>query len=126
MANELGRGGREGEGRPKYLKMGEGPGVGVGAAAPVNDNAPAFTVTRGELWAIVAAAVERAMGAASALVVDRQGIARLLGCSPAHIDALRKQGLPTLMVGQAVRFEPAAVIGWLRERPKGASHATHG
>lgn len=114
----------EGQKRPKYLKLGEG--AGVGAPAPCNDNQPAFTVTRGELAGLVQAAVERAMGAASALVVDRQGIARLLGCSPAHIDALRKQGLPTLMVGQAVRFEPAAVIGWLREQPKGASHATHG
>lgn len=112
---------REGRVRPKYLRMGEAPAVGGGA--PQNDNAPAFTVTRGELGALIASAVEGALAKAAPLLVDRQGIARVLGCSAAHVDALRKRGLPALMVGQAVRFEPARVIEWLRE---GEKHATHG
>ncbi len=114
----------EGRSRPKYLKLGEGSGVGAGACG---GDAPSVTLTRGELGALVEAAVTRAMAAGAALMVDRQGIAQLLGCSAAHVDALRKRGLPTLMVGQAVRFEPARVVEWLRAQPsEGESHASHG
>jgi len=103
--------------RPKYLKMGA---AGVGTGAPENDTllgdrAPAFTVTRGELGAIVAQAVASALGQGAPLLVDRQGLARALGCSPGQVDALRKRGLPTTMVGQLPRFEPALVVEWLRK-----------
>lgn len=54
---------------------------------------------------------------AAPLLVDRQTLARQLGCSAAHIDNLRKQGLPVVRVGnvRAVRFEPGAVLEWLRQ-----------
>jgi hypothetical protein len=108
MSDEAGRGPRA-----KYLRLGEGSGVG--RAAPSNDNTPAFTVTKQELAEMIRQACEGAMAAASALLVDRQGLARLLDCSPGQVDALRKRGLPTTMVGQLPRFEPARVIEWLRK-----------
>lgn len=103
-----------GQKRPKYLRLGEASG-GVGGGAADNDTAPAFTVTRGELGAIVAQAVASALGQGAPLLVDRQGLARALGCSPGQVDALRKRGLPTTMVGQLPRFEPARVVEWLRK-----------
>jgi hypothetical protein len=85
-------------------------------AAAANDTGAAFTLTRSELAALVAAAVGEALekGAGAPLLVDKQALAQRLGCSPAHIDALRKRGLPVVMVGQLVRFEPERVVEWLR------------
>lgn len=76
---------------------------------------PAFALTEEELLGLV----RRAVGEASVprpLLVDKQGLARSLNCSPAHIDVLRKRGLPTVNVGQLVRFEPDAVLAWLRKQ----------
>jgi hypothetical protein len=88
----------------------------VGSAASANDNDPlAVTLTRAELAEVVRTAVTQAVGGASRLV-DKQELAALLLCSPAHVDHLRKRGLPWVPVGQAVRFEPARVIDWLREQ----------
>jgi hypothetical protein len=114
----------EGRSRPKYLRLGES---GVGTSAPEGDSAPAFTVTRGELVGMMRQACEEARAAGAALLVDRQGLARLLDCSAGQVDALRKRGLPTTMVGQLPRFEPPRVIEWLRAQPsEGESHASHG
>lgn len=105
--------------------MGDGRGVqGTAmpsgtAGVPANDTgAPAFTLTSAQLSALVSAAVREALsaGAGAPLLVDKQILARQLGCSAAHIDALRKKGLPTVFVGQAVRFEPARVLDWLRSQ----------
>jgi hypothetical protein len=93
---------------------GGGVGGGGGSGGGGGDTAPAFTVTRGELGELVRAAVREELGHARPLLVDKQQLARQLGCSPAHVDHLRKRGLPTVMLGQAVRFEPGAVLGWLR------------
>ena len=80
------------------------------------DGEPAFTLTRKQLEALVIQAVRAAQGNGPPPLVDRQEMARLLGCSPAHIDHLRKRGLPTVPVGQyLVRFEPAKVVAWLSE-----------
>jgi hypothetical protein len=75
-------------------------------------------MTGAQLQALMSAAVREAMtsGAGAPLLVDKQVLARQIGCSAAHIDALRKKGLPTVMVGQAVRFEPARVLDWLRSQ----------
>jgi hypothetical protein len=103
-------------------------GIGVAKAAsgakPLrmdaadNDVAPAFTLSRQELGELVQVAVQAALAAQApkALLVDKQILAHLLGCSAAHIDGLRKQGLPTVMVGMNVRFEPEDVLAWLRGR----------
>lgn len=72
-----------------------------------------------ELSAMVKRAVQDALAqdGGKPLLVDRQTLARQLGCSAAHIDNLRKQGLPVVRVGhvKAVRFEPGAVLEWLRK-----------
>ncbi|HKO90007.1 MAG TPA: hypothetical protein VJU61_02580 [Polyangiaceae bacterium] len=72
-----------------------------------------------ELEKLVVSAVRQAIGSRTggALLVDKQDLARQLSCSAAHIDHLRKRGLPWVPVGQTVRFEPAKVLDWLRQRP---------
>lgn len=49
-------------------------------------------------------------------LLDRRGLAAALGCGLDTIDKLRREGLPTLVVGEAPRFELAAVLSWLRSR----------
>lgn len=76
----------------------------------------AVTLTRGQLAALVSAAVAEALGAQAApALLDRQRLAKALGCSAGHIDKMRKAGLPSLRLIEAVRFELPAVLAWLRE-----------
>lgn len=82
---------------------------------------PAFALTRLELEEMIRAAVRDEMMKRPALI-DKQQLAQQLLCSAAHIDHLRKRGLPTLYVGQAVRFDLSAVLDWLRvQRPSNDS-----
>lgn len=106
-----------GKGRPKYAS---GHPVANDVADP-----PAFTLTSAQLSALIGKAVADALASNAAndapsrgeiLLVDKQDLARLLGCSPAHIDHLRKRGMPWVPVGQMVRFEPPNVLAWLREQ----------
>ncbi len=76
---------------------------------------PAFTLSAGALAEVVEGAVRRAMGQRAALV-DKATLAGQLCCSAAHIDNLRKVGLPVVKVGEAVRFDTDAVVEWLRSR----------
>lgn len=71
------------------------------------------------LSTLVASAVKDALGLSSQLLVDKQTLAQRLSCSAAHIDNLRKQGMPWVPVGQAVRFEPQAVLEWLKSTDHG-------
>jgi len=99
--NERGRDEGEGEGeRARYLKA---------------EGEPAFTVTRGELKQMVREAVASALDVRPVLV-DKSTLAKCLQCSPAHIDNLRKVGLPTVRVGESPRFDVEAVLAWLRSR----------
>ena len=66
------------------------------------------------LSSLVTSAVKDAMGSSTQLLVDKQILAKRLCCSPTHIDNLRKAGMPWVSVGQAVRFEPGAVLAWLK------------
>ena len=69
-----------------------------------------------ELEAMIEKAVKRAMNDnAGPPLVDKQGLAQLLHCSPTHVDHLRRKGMPSLKVGCVVRFEPAKVLAWLSE-----------
>lgn len=97
-----------GDDRAKYLTHGSAPVMGK----------PAFSLTEEELDAMIERATGRALERSQQLLVDKQGLAQRLCCSAGHIDVLRKRGLPTVMVGQAVRFEPPAVLAWLREQSK--------
>lgn len=99
--------------RPKYLRV--GPLAGGKAADNDVQGGAAFTMTRSELAELMTAAVTEALGHGGPLLVDKQKLAQKLGCSAAHVDALRKRGMPTVMLGVAVRFEPAAVLEWLRQ-----------
>lgn len=89
----------------------------MSGAANDNDQ-PAFTLTRAQLEALVSHSVSAALALRNSLpvLVDKQELASQLGCSASHVDHLRKDGLPTLRVGQLMRFEPAKVMEWLRER----------
>lgn len=90
-------------------------------AGGIADDRMAVTLTVGELRQLVTDAALAAVAGRNAapLLVDKQDMAHQLGCSPAHIDHLRKRGMPWVPVGQVVRFEPARVLEWLREQ-KGA------
>lgn len=104
MGDGVGRGG-PGCARAKYLTAGAEPGA----------SAPAVTLSVGELEALVERATTAALARASEVLVDRDGLARRLGCSASHIDSLRKKGLPTVRVGGAVvRFDVADVVAWLK------------
>jgi len=47
---------------------------------------------------------------------DRAGLARSLKTSLATVDRLRTQGLPTVWLCDAPRFDVAEVVAWLKER----------
>jgi len=49
-------------------------------------------------------------------LLDRGGAGRLLSVSTKTLDRLVKQGAPFLLVGDAKRFDPAALLAWLRAR----------
>ncbi len=106
-----------GRSRAKYLKLGESSHVG--ASAPGNDNAPAVTLTRGELGGLVRQAVEAALEAERAtrlpLLLDREGLASALGCSSSLVDKLRRRGMPSVRLGDSPRFELEACLGWIRK-----------
>ena len=111
--------GREKEGpRPKYLSARpEGDGRGVGAGGVANDTAPAFTVTRGELSALVTEAVALALsaheGRPKPALLDREGLAAVLGVSSGMVDKLRRRGLPHYRIGDSPRFDLDACLEWI-------------
>lgn len=86
-----------------------------------SDGAAAFTLTAGELRALVAAAVRDALkaGGGEPLLLDRHALGRALGCSAVHVDAMRRKGLPVIMMGQLVRFNRAHVLTWLEQQSGG-------
>lgn len=47
-------------------------------------------------------------------LLDREGLAQALQCSAGMVDKLRKQGLPTVWLGESPRFVLADVLKWLR------------
>lgn len=69
------------------------------------------------LRTLIQAAVSEALaGAAGApALLTREALAERLSCSPGHVDALRRRGLPERRLGAAaVRFELAECLEWLR------------
>ena len=101
--------------RPKYLRA--RPSGGVGNGAPQNDNAPAFTVTRGELAALVREAVAAEMEAQRAVpkpaLLDRDGLGAVLGVSAGMVDKLRRRGMPCYRLGDSPRFDLEACLAWI-------------
>lgn len=113
------RAARPGQGRAKYLRMGEG----VGNSAPSNDTdegAPAFTFTRGQLGAFITDAVAAALEARDGergppVLLDREKLAARLGCSSSLVDKMRRQGMPCVRLGDSPRFELERCLGWIRK-----------
>jgi hypothetical protein len=89
-----------------------------GAPAPSSDAIRAFfaavvrEAVREELVEIGGSSAERRGPA----LVDRNGLAQALSVSVSTIDRLRAEGAPTVWVADAPRFEPEAVVAWLRSR----------
>lgn len=107
MGGEKERGGAPG--RAKHLRE----------AAAANDTGAAFTLTRGELAALVSSAVGEALerGAPTRVrLLDRAGAAAALSCSPATVDKLRRAGMPCVYLGDSPRFDVETCVEWLRER----------
>lgn len=90
----------------------------MGEGAPQNDNAPAFTVTRGELAGLVREAVAEALTATASpapQLLDREGLSIALGCSGSLVDKLRRRGMPHLRLGDSPRFELERCLEWIRK-----------
>ncbi len=67
--------------------------------------------------------VERLEAGSSAL--RARDLAELFGVTQQHIYKLAARGvIPSLRLGSSVRFDPAAVAGWLRSRMSPVSVAT--
>jgi hypothetical protein len=83
-----------------------------------DDDGPVVTMTRREFGTLLRRAVQEERAHSGPVLMDKQGMAQHLGCSPAHIDHLRKKGLPSVSIGKVIRFEPDKVIEWLRSQSK--------
>lgn len=94
------------------------PSEGGGVLPPENDNAPAFTVTRGELAGLVRHAVQEALAErveGPPPLLDRGGLSHALGCSGSLVDKFRRRGMPFLRLGDSPRFELEQCLEWLRK-----------
>lgn len=49
------------------------------------------------------------------LLIDTKELADQLSVSPSTIRKLREQGMPTVLIGDAVRFEPEAAIQFINK-----------
>ena len=65
--------------------------------------------------AVTEAFAEQREDVAPALL-DRNGLAQALGCSPSQIDRLRRAGMPFVRLGDVPRFELGRCLEWLRQR----------
>jgi hypothetical protein len=83
-------------------------------------------VVREELDRAVVELVAELRADGTPRLLDRDGAARLLGVSTKTLDRLVKAGAPFLLVGEAKRFEPAALVAWLRGRPGIGLRVLHG
>lgn len=72
-----------------------------------------------QLRTLVTEAVHAALAEAAKApaLLDRASLARALSCSPSTVDAMRKRGLPTVMIGDSPRFVLSEVVDWLRGNP---------
>lgn len=102
--------------RPRHLaQQADAPTATAGA--------PAFTLTVEALAAVVTDAVSAALAAAAAPSASARGgllsvqaMAAHLGCSRSKVNAMRLEGCPAVRLGAIYRFEPEAVLAWLKAR----------
>jgi hypothetical protein len=81
-------------------------------ATALRAQADAIEALAGEL----AEDVPSAAASAAPELVGRQGVARALGVSLATIDRLDREGQPYVRVGDAKKYDVAAVVTWHRQR----------
>ena len=78
---------------------------------------PAFTLSSAQLSEMIERAVAAGMRAASndvaSELLDRNAIAKVIGCSAAQVDKLRKSGMPCERLGQTPRFRAKACLEWI-------------
>ena len=85
-------------------------------------------VSPDELRTLVCEAVRAELAAHSSTapaspLVDRHELARVLGCSPATIARLTREGMPCTYVGASPRFNGDAARAWLVERGRQGTRA---
>lgn len=83
------------------------------------DDPMLVTLTVGQLGEIITERVALALGdldLTPPALLDVEGLCRTLGISRSKLAGLRREGLPTIMVGESPRFERDAVMAWVRER----------
>lgn len=96
----------------------------VTRARQAADERLAVTLTLGELRDLVRdAALESiveaatvADGAPKPALLDRAGLARALSLGTSTVARLRREGMPTILVGDSPRFELEPCLAWLRGR----------
>jgi excisionase family DNA binding protein len=83
-------------------------------------NGPVWAIPQDEFWQRHREAIREELasllGSLAAPLLSLDETAQLCGCSTRQIRRLRLEGLPTVMVGEAPRFERDAVLAWLRAR----------
>lgn len=99
---------------------GAGELLRVVRARQATDERLAVTLTLGELRELVRDAVldvvAEAAGSSRPLLLDRSGLAQALGVGTSTVDRFRREGCPTLWVGDSPRFELEPCLAWLRGR----------
>jgi hypothetical protein len=99
------------------------PPAAAAAAAPVDASRLLVTLTLAEFDERVARIVDERIAARSAerrspTLLDRRGIAAAFDVGVDTIDKLRREGMPTIMVGDSPRFQFASCIAWLNARKR--------
>jgi hypothetical protein len=83
-------------------------------------NQAVVVMSRDEVVTLVKTALSEALAEqredCAPVLLDRNGLAKALGCSPSQIDRLRRLGLPFIRLGDVPRFELARCLDWLRQR----------
>jgi hypothetical protein len=87
----------------------------------VTTTPPLAVLTAEQLRELIATALREAMieqrpAEVPRGLLDRRGLAAALGVGVDTVDRLRREGCPELTVGDAPRFELAAVLEWIRSR----------
>jgi hypothetical protein len=84
-----------------------------------------YQISGDDLHAVIRDAVAealaelRASATSGPKLLDRKGIGTVLGVSACTVDRLRREGLPSVRVGDVDKYEPDACLEWLRSRKAG-------
>lgn len=106
--------------RSRVALRGAGELVRVAKARQAADERLAVTLTLGELRELMREAALEAVAelgsAPKPALLDRNGIAQALGVSSSTVDRLRREGMPSILIGDSPRFEIEPCLAFLRGR----------